>query len=46
MTPVELPVVVAPATRAISDQTGDRIATGERDRLVRRAKALSWLSLA
>jgi divalent metal cation (Fe/Co/Zn/Cd) transporter len=47
MTPIELPVVdVAPATPASSRQRGDVVPAGERDRLVRRAKALSWLSLA
>ena len=47
MSPVDLPVVlVTPTAPSISRQTGDRISAGERDRLVRRAKALSWLSLA
>lgn len=45
MTVVELPVKTAhaePITRASGDAISDR----DRDRLVRRAKALSWLSLA
>jgi divalent metal cation (Fe/Co/Zn/Cd) transporter len=47
MSPVELPVsVVTPAAAGMSHQPGVTVPDGERDRLVRRAKALSWLSLA
>ncbi len=47
MSPVELPVlVVTPAAPAISRPAGVTVSAGERDRLVRRAKGLSWLSLA
>jgi divalent metal cation (Fe/Co/Zn/Cd) transporter len=50
MSPIELPVVpavlVTPDAAAISHETGVTVAGGERDRLVRRAKVLSWLSLA
>ena len=46
MTPVELPVLVTPTAPAISQQSRVTVPVGERDRLVRRAKALSWLSLA
>ncbi|MFZ1996639.1 MAG: cation transporter [Solirubrobacteraceae bacterium] len=47
MSPVELPVaVVTPAAPAISHRPGATVSAGERDRLVRRAKTLSWLSLA
>ena len=42
MSPVELPVALVTPTH----QTGAAVPAGERDRLVRRAKALSWLSLA
>jgi divalent metal cation (Fe/Co/Zn/Cd) transporter len=46
MSPVELPVVITRPAPATSRLTGVTLPEGERDRLVRRAKALSWLSLA
>jgi divalent metal cation (Fe/Co/Zn/Cd) transporter len=45
MSPVELPVLT-PTARAITQAPGATIADTDRDRLVWRAKALSWLSLA
>jgi divalent metal cation (Fe/Co/Zn/Cd) transporter len=45
MSPVELPVLT-PAGPAITDAPGATISDRDRDRLVWRAKALSWLSLA
>jgi divalent metal cation (Fe/Co/Zn/Cd) transporter len=45
VSPVEL-AVLSPATPAITDAPGVTISDGDRDRLVWRAKALSWLSLA
>jgi divalent metal cation (Fe/Co/Zn/Cd) transporter len=45
MSPVELPVLT-PAGRTITHAPGTTASDGERDRLVWRAKALSWLSLA
>jgi divalent metal cation (Fe/Co/Zn/Cd) transporter len=41
---LELPVLTTPTTASERDQTP--LAPAERDRLIRRAKALSWLSLA
>ena len=45
MSAVELPVIT-PDARATPHPPGDSIPDRDRDRLVRRAKALSWLSLA
>jgi divalent metal cation (Fe/Co/Zn/Cd) transporter len=46
MSPVELPVVTVTPAPVTGDQSPGWVSGGERDRLVRRAKALSWLSLA
>ena len=41
-TPLELPTITAPTV----NPAAERARAGQRDRLIRRAKALSWLSLA
>jgi divalent metal cation (Fe/Co/Zn/Cd) transporter len=46
MSPVELPVIAADAPATGRFEPGSAVSDVERDRLVRRAKALSWLSLA
>jgi divalent metal cation (Fe/Co/Zn/Cd) transporter len=46
MNPVELPVITADAPAAGHFEPRSAVSRVERDRLVRRAKALSWLSLA
>jgi divalent metal cation (Fe/Co/Zn/Cd) transporter len=46
MSPVELPVLAVTPAPAPSDRSAVAVPDGERDRLVRSARTLSWLSLA